>query len=119
MFIKLGPEFICVEGYDQNSHVYNNRARIPVFIKVRQKIPVSERIRSELQCIWKKSQNSSVWKDKFTIPMLNRAKIPMFGTIRTDFEYFKGQDQNSNIWKDIARISMFINIRPESQCMQR
>ena len=51
MFIKLGPEFICVEGYDQNSHVYNNRARIPVFIKVRQKIPVSERIRSELQCI--------------------------------------------------------------------
>ena len=36
MFIKVGPEFKCVEGYDQNSHVYNNRARIPVFIKVRQ-----------------------------------------------------------------------------------
>ena len=36
MFIKLGPEFKCVEGYDQNSHVYKNRARILVFIKVRQ-----------------------------------------------------------------------------------
>ena len=36
MFIKLRAEFKRVEGYDQNSHVYNNRARILVFIKVRQ-----------------------------------------------------------------------------------
>ena len=36
MLLKLGQEFKCVEGYDQNSHVYNNRARIPVFIKARQ-----------------------------------------------------------------------------------
>ena len=37
-----------------------------------------ERIRSELQCLEKQDQNSSVWKDKVT--------IPMFGTISVEFQ---------------------------------
>lgn len=96
MFIKVGPEFKCVEGYDQNSHVYNTRARIPVFIKVRQEFQSLKK--EDQKCnVYEKSQNPSVWKDKFTIPMLNGTKISMFRTIRTDFQCFKAQDQNSTI----------------------
>ena len=41
MFIKTRPEFQYMKKQDQNSSVYKNRARIPVF----------GRIRSEFQCV--------------------------------------------------------------------
>ena len=31
MLIKIGPEIQCMKRQDQNSNVYKNRARIPVF----------------------------------------------------------------------------------------
>ena len=35
MFIKIGPEFQCFEGYDQNSNVWKYRARIPMFERIK------------------------------------------------------------------------------------
>ena len=62
MFSKIGPEFQCLEGYDQNSNVSKKRGRNPVL----------ERIRSEYQCLQKWGQYSNVRKDKVRIPMLGR-----------------------------------------------
>ena len=41
MCIKIGPEVQCLKGFDQYTNVYKNRARIPLF----------KRIRSEFQCL--------------------------------------------------------------------
>ena len=37
MFIEIpvGPESLCLEGYDQNFNIYRNRARIPMFETIR------------------------------------------------------------------------------------
>ena len=35
VFIRIGPEFQCFEGWGQNSNVYNNRARNPMFGRIR------------------------------------------------------------------------------------
>ena len=36
MRIRRGPEFQCLEGYDQNSNVgYKHKARITIFGKIR------------------------------------------------------------------------------------
>ena len=40
MCIKIGPEFQCLEGKDKNSNVYRNRARIPMFGRIRSKTNV-------------------------------------------------------------------------------
>ena len=67
---KQGQKFQFVDGLDKNSSVY------------------------------KKGQNSNVWKDM--------ARIPVF--------IKKGQ--NSNVWKGMVRISVFIKIRLEVQCLR-
>ena len=46
----MGSEFQYLEGKAQNSYIYKNKARIPVFEKIR--------------------SDSTFWKDKFRIPML-------------------------------------------------
>ena len=35
VFIKIGSEFQYLEGQGQNSNSYKNKARIPVFEKIR------------------------------------------------------------------------------------
>ena len=35
VFIRIVPEFQCFEGWGQNSNVYNNRARNPIFGRIR------------------------------------------------------------------------------------
>ena len=30
MFVKIGPEFQCLEGEKENSNVYKDRARLPM-----------------------------------------------------------------------------------------
>ena len=37
MFIKIGLEFQCLEGQENNSNAYRNRARIAVFERIRVK----------------------------------------------------------------------------------
>ena len=56
--MKIGPKYQCLKELGQNSNVYKNSTRIPMF----------ERIRSESQCIQ------------------NWAKIPKFGRMRSEFQ---------------------------------
>ena len=35
VFITIGPEFQCFEGWGQNSSMYNNRPRNPLFGRIR------------------------------------------------------------------------------------
>ena len=77
MFKGIRPEFQCLGGirsecqslqrYGQNSNVWKNKDRIPMF----------QKIRTEYQCLERKDQNSDVWKDK--------DRIPMFRKIRPEF----------------------------------
>ena len=50
MFLRIRPEFQCLEELSQNSRVYENRARNPMF----------RRIRSQFQCLQKMGQNFNV-----------------------------------------------------------
>ena len=43
VFTKIGAEFKCKEGQGQNSNIYKNRGRIPMY----------GRIRWEFQCLEK------------------------------------------------------------------
>ena len=40
MFGSIRSELQCLEGYGQNSNVWKNRARIPMFGNIRSKIPI-------------------------------------------------------------------------------
>ena len=40
MFRSIRSELQCLEGYGQNSNVWKNRARIPMFGRIRSKIPI-------------------------------------------------------------------------------
>ena len=68
MCIEIGPEFHCLEGENNNSNAYRNKARIAMF----------GRIRSELQ----------YKKDRARIPMCIKIRLEfsMFGRIRTEFQ---------------------------------
>ena len=68
----MRPEFQSLKEYDQNSSVSEDKARIPIFIK----------IGSVLQCLEEKDNNSKVWK--------NRARMPMFIKIGQEFQCLEG-----------------------------
>ena len=59
MFIKRGPELKCLERGNKNDNVWKDKIKIPVFAK----------IRSELECLFKKCTT-----------------ILMFGRIRSQFQ---------------------------------
>ena len=61
MFVIIGPQFQCLEGWDQNSNVQN---RGP-----------------EFQCLEGQDKNSNVWKD--------RVRIPMFIKIGLEFHSYE------------------------------
>ena len=50
MFIKIGLEFQCLEGSDQNSNDWKNKKIIPMVIEI--------------------GPEFTVWEDKIIIPML-------------------------------------------------
>ena len=70
MFIKIVPEFQCLEGWAQNSHVCSER-----IAKDEISIPMCIKIGQELQCYQWKDYNykkSNDWTEKIKIPMLTK-----------------------------------------------
>ena len=59
MFERIRSEFQCLEEYDPNSRVLNDRTRILLF----------GRIRTELQCVEGNGQNSNVSKNTIRSPV--------------------------------------------------
>ena len=60
MFIKKRPEFQRLEGYGKNSRVYKNKARSPMFERMRSIFLCVNKIRPELQCFQGWGQNANV-----------------------------------------------------------
>ena len=86
----MGLEYHCLNGEGQNSNVYKNRARIPVF----------ERTGPEYQCLKGQGWNSNVYK--------NKARIPVFERKGPEQQSLNGQGQNSNVYKNRARMQIHL-----------
>ena len=65
-FGGIRSEFQSLKRYGQNSNVWKDKERIPMFAQKR----------TEYQCLERQDQKSNVWKDK--------ARIPVFGKIRPE-----------------------------------
>ena len=81
MFERRSSEFQYLEGYGQNSSVWNDEHKIPMF-----------RIISKLQRVEGYGQNSNVWNDMFRIPMFkrkNKVRNAMFGMIWTQLQWLE------------------------------
>ena len=63
MLIKIGPELQCFKRYGQNSNVHKNRAGIPIFERIKQKLKTSIKIGPEFQCLKRQGRNTSAYKD--------------------------------------------------------
>ena len=79
MLLQMRPEFHCLEGEDQKTDVYKNRARIPLFGGRRwEKKPMGIKIRLEFHPFEGKDQKTDRYK--------NKTRIPGFGRITSEFQ---------------------------------
>ena len=79
MLSQMRTEFHCLEGEDQKTDVYKNRARIPLFRRRRrERKPMGIKIGLEFHPFEGEDQKTDMYK--------NMTRIPGFGRITSEFQ---------------------------------
>ena len=51
MCVKIGPEFLCFEGWGENSNVYKKKGQNPNVWKDKIRVPMCIKMRPEFKCV--------------------------------------------------------------------